>query len=298
VTKTTAAGVTNLAFAIPHGERGEQGYYVAEVAKKSGTGTPGSVDTYALKLNDAAESEIGTFTVRNGADGEGAGDMLMSVYDLVGDGAVDNAEKLGGELPSYYAAALALTAHTGSTSNPHAVTAAQVGAAAASHSHAAAEITSGTLPVSRGGTGQTSVDTAPTSGSSKMVTSGGVYLEIATLSATKMSKTSIMANTNVSPALGSIANNCEYRCTNASLTAAPTFTIPAIASTDTEFVAIVIFKAPNTAAPAVTNSSGYTLKYQGDGVSGGVFTPVAGTVYTMAIVFDGIYMNLIVSGVA
>lgn len=33
----------------------------------------------------------------------------------------------------------------------------------------------GTLPVARGGTGQTSVDTTPTSGSSKMVTSGGVY---------------------------------------------------------------------------------------------------------------------------
>jgi len=39
----------------------------------------------------------------------------------------------------------------------------------------ATKITSGTLPVSRGGTGNTSVDTTPTSGSTKMVTSGGVY---------------------------------------------------------------------------------------------------------------------------
>lgn len=39
----------------------------------------------------------------------------------------------------------------------------------------ASQIASGTLPVSRGGTGQTAVDTAPTQGSDKMVTSGGVY---------------------------------------------------------------------------------------------------------------------------
>ncbi len=43
------------------------------------------------------------------------------------------------------------------------------------HNHSASEITSGTLPVARGGTGNTSVDTTPTSGSTKMVTSGGVY---------------------------------------------------------------------------------------------------------------------------
>ena len=43
------------------------------------------------------------------------------------------------------------------------------------HSHSAGDINSGTLPVERGGTGNTSVDTSPVSGSSKMVTSGGVY---------------------------------------------------------------------------------------------------------------------------
>ena len=39
----------------------------------------------------------------------------------------------------------------------------------------ASQITGGVLPVARGGTGSGSVDTTPTSGSSKMVTSGGVY---------------------------------------------------------------------------------------------------------------------------
>lgn len=49
------------------------------------------------------------------------------------------------------------------------------GKASSSHNHSAGNITSGVLPVARGGTGQGSVDTTPTSGSSKMVTSGGVY---------------------------------------------------------------------------------------------------------------------------
>lgn len=43
----------------------------------------------------------GTFV---GADPtEGTGDMLKSVYDIDGNGIVDNAEKLGGELPNHYA---------------------------------------------------------------------------------------------------------------------------------------------------------------------------------------------------
>lgn len=190
VTKSTAAGVTNFAFAVPEGERGEQGpqgYSVYEVVKTSGTGAAGSADTYAVKLNDAAATVAGTFTVQNGADGEGAGDMLMSLYDSNGDGVVNDADKLGGELPAYYATGAGLAAHTGSTSNPHAVTAAQAGAAAASHTHAASAITSGTLAVARGGTGNTSVDTAPTSGSTKMVTSGGVY------TATQISQTTYAA---------------------------------------------------------------------------------------------------------
>lgn len=49
----------------------------------------------------------------------------------------------------------ALANHTNSKSNPHGVTAAQAGAAATSHSHAATNITSGTLAIARGGTGNT-----------------------------------------------------------------------------------------------------------------------------------------------
>ena len=51
----------------------------------------------------------------------GGGDMLKSVYDMDGDGIVDNAEKLGGQLPSYYATATAVngkapTSHASSAS--------------------------------------------------------------------------------------------------------------------------------------------------------------------------------------
>ena len=63
--------------------------------------------------------------------GEGSGDMLKEVYDTNNDGIVDDAERLGGQLPSHYATAANLTAHAGNTSNPHGVTRAQIGAAAA-----------------------------------------------------------------------------------------------------------------------------------------------------------------------
>ena len=63
------------------------------------------------------------------------------------------------------------------------------GKAAATHTHAASDITSGTLPVARGGTGNTSVDTTPTSGSTKMVTSGGVYTALSGKAATSHAST-------------------------------------------------------------------------------------------------------------
>lgn len=61
---------------------------------------------------------------------------------------------------------------------------------------------SGTLPVAHGGTGQTSVDTTPTSGSVKMVTSGGVYTALAA----KAAKPTVVA---VTLAAASWANNAQ-----------------------------------------------------------------------------------------
>lgn len=106
-----------------------------------------------------------------------------------------------------------LSGHAGNKENPHNVTLSQLGAASSTHKHAASDITSGTLPINRGGTGATDADTArsnigaapashnhsassitsgilpvarggtgsnvvdetPTENSKNMVTSGGVY---------------------------------------------------------------------------------------------------------------------------
>lgn len=83
-----------------------------------------------------------------------------------------------------------LTAHTSDKNNPHGVTLSQLGAAAASHNHSAANITSGTLVAARGGTGQTTLTPAVTTkalraiyaGTSDMtagttaLTTGAIYL--------------------------------------------------------------------------------------------------------------------------
>lgn len=63
-------------FGIPQGLQGiqgEQGYYVDKVEKTSGTGAAGTTDTYTMYLNDDNETVAGTFSVYNGADGQGAG---------------------------------------------------------------------------------------------------------------------------------------------------------------------------------------------------------------------------------
>lgn len=58
-----------------------------------------------------------------------------------------------------------------------------ISAAIAAASFNASQITGGVLPVARGGTGSGTVDSAPTSGSTKMVTSGGVYTALNSINA-------------------------------------------------------------------------------------------------------------------
>lgn len=85
----------------------------------------------------------------------------------------------------------------GSSAKSVNITPSAIGAAASGHKHAASDITSGTLPVSRGGTGATTftsgyaligngtsavttkkIDTTVTSGSTNLITSGAVYTAI------------------------------------------------------------------------------------------------------------------------
>lgn len=82
------------------GVKGDTGTSVTSVTKISGTGQSGSTDVYQINLDDGTSS---TFTVYNGRDGEGSGDMTKEVYDTNNDGVVDDSEKLAGHLPEYFA---------------------------------------------------------------------------------------------------------------------------------------------------------------------------------------------------
>ncbi len=92
------------------GAKGDTGKGISSIARTSGSGTAGTTDTYTITFTD---STTATFTVYNGADGEGSGDMLKSAYDTDNDGIVDNAEALGGQAGSYY---LNRANHTGTQS--------------------------------------------------------------------------------------------------------------------------------------------------------------------------------------
>ena len=55
------------------GEKGDTGESVSRIEKTGGNSSPGSTDTYTVY--DTAEKAIGTFSVYNGEDGDGAGDF-------------------------------------------------------------------------------------------------------------------------------------------------------------------------------------------------------------------------------
>lgn len=81
VDKTTVDGVVNLHFGLPAGAKGDTGATgssIQSIERTGGNGAAGSIDTYTITLTDGSTSQ---FQVYNGADGEGAGDMLKSVYD-------------------------------------------------------------------------------------------------------------------------------------------------------------------------------------------------------------------------
>lgn len=59
--------------------------------------------TEALSANQGKALSDRIDAINNNMENLGAGDMLKSKYDINNDGVVDDAEKLGGQLPSYYA---------------------------------------------------------------------------------------------------------------------------------------------------------------------------------------------------
>ena len=73
----------------PQGDTGPAGATGNGIASIVKTGTSGLVDTYTITFTDGSTT---TFTVTNGQDGSGSGDMMKSVYDTDDDGVVDEAE--------------------------------------------------------------------------------------------------------------------------------------------------------------------------------------------------------------
>ena len=67
------------------------------------TSTTEALSAYQGKVLDEKIKAINT-----GMEDLGAGDMLKSVYDTNNNGKVDDSDKLGGQLPSYYAKASAI----------------------------------------------------------------------------------------------------------------------------------------------------------------------------------------------
>lgn len=63
------------------GETGDPGSSIASIERTTGTGAPGTRDTYTITLTDGSTS---SFEVYNGADGIGAGDMTAAIYDPQG----------------------------------------------------------------------------------------------------------------------------------------------------------------------------------------------------------------------
>ena len=63
------------------GDKGDPGNNIQAITRTAGTGAPGTTDTYTVTLTDGSTT---TFSVYNGADGGGAGDMTATVYDPQG----------------------------------------------------------------------------------------------------------------------------------------------------------------------------------------------------------------------
>lgn len=84
VSKSLVDNVYKLVFGLPRGDtgapgpQGATGNGISGIALKNGTHAPGTSDVYTITLTDGTTFD---FEVYNGANGQGAGDMLASVYD-------------------------------------------------------------------------------------------------------------------------------------------------------------------------------------------------------------------------
>lgn len=103
----------------PKGEQGLQGIQgiQGETGPQGATGPKGEMgpqgpvgpapEVTVSRAGKVTTVTIGdkSFTINDGADGSGAGDMLKVTYDTDGNGIVDDSEKLEGHAASYFAQA-------------------------------------------------------------------------------------------------------------------------------------------------------------------------------------------------
>ena len=111
----------------PKGFKGDTGNGIAGIERTAGDGSSGTTDTYTVTYTDG---NADSFTVYNGEDGQGTGDMKKSVYDP------------SGKNEDVFAYADGAEARAKAASRPASwmPTAAEVGAAAAGHTHTAAQV--------------------------------------------------------------------------------------------------------------------------------------------------------------
>lgn len=115
--------------------------------------TATSIDNQAIKINGGSNISvyINNTTQLKAGDIVGTTTNPFPVLIIISGGkAYIKKDVTAAQITSW-------TNHVASRSNPHEVTYTQVGAAPTSHNHSASNITSGTLPVARGGTGQTTI---------------------------------------------------------------------------------------------------------------------------------------------
>ena len=75
----------------PRGDIGPRGYAIGSTYLKSGTGAAGTTSVYGMKLDDPDETEVGTFDVYNGQDGQGAPGSQTPLQDGIGSAGSANA---------------------------------------------------------------------------------------------------------------------------------------------------------------------------------------------------------------
>lgn len=163
------------------GAQGDTGVSVTNYQLVSGNHAPGTYDTYRMTLSDGTTFDC---KVWNGANGEGSGDMLASIYDSNGKATdifnyVDNkiASDVSGQINAHNESA---TAHNDiRTGKQDKITASGLlkGDGAGGVTNAVAG-TDYQTPLTTEGAQTLGIDSTPTSGSRNLITSGAVYTSL------------------------------------------------------------------------------------------------------------------------